>query len=180
MHVLEAERIARGLHEGQVDLAGQEYCGHLERVANGVMSVTSFLMFEKDERVVGLLEQMDWMQLLNECKVVAWLHDSVEDTDVTIEYLANAGLNEDELLAVDCLTKRKGESRECYLNRVMSNTRATIVKISDLKDNMNLNRLPKITNKDVARQDKYQKNLAKLMNLPEEHGPEIYSRMEGW
>jgi (p)ppGpp synthase/HD superfamily hydrolase len=41
----------------------------------------------------------------------AWLHDTVEDTDVTLEDLANAGFSQRTIFLVDCVTQRPGHNR---------------------------------------------------------------------
>jgi len=74
-------------------------------------------------------------------KVVALLHDVVEDTWVTLDDLRNAGVREDLVLAVDCITRREGESTDSYLDRVASNKVATKVKMQDMFHNSSPARL---------------------------------------
>ncbi len=63
----------------------------------------------------------------------------------------------------DCVTKRPGECYETFIERILPNPIACLVKIADLLDNMNLVRLGReITEKDVARLRKYQRPLARL------------------
>src|SRR4026209_2917785 len=45
-------------------------------------------------------------------KIVAVLHDVVEDTKVTFEDLKREGFPDDLLNALDCVTKREGEAYE--------------------------------------------------------------------
>ena len=85
---------------------------------------------------------------------VAWLHDSVEDTETTFDDLIYY-FGSSVAQAVDAITKRKGESYSEYLNRVKANPIARLVKIADLSHNMDLSRLLKITEKDLERKAKY-------------------------
>ena len=131
-----AKAWAERLHQGQVDKAGQPYIGHPARVA-------------------GRLES-------EEAQVVGWLHDTVEDTGLTIEAV-EAQFGPETASALDAVTRRTGESWDDYLVRVKENPVARQVKISDLIDNSNLSRLPRVTMKDVRRQEKYNKALQFLM-----------------
>ena len=134
-----ARELATRMHEGQVDKAGQPYITHPQRVASRLETP--------------------------EAQVVGWLHDTVEDTDVTFADIeARFG---PETAAVDAVSRREGEDWEDYLERVRANPVARLVKISDLIDNSNLGRIPHVTLKDVKRQAKYNKALKKL--LKDEH-----------
>jgi len=124
-----ALKLARKAHDGQEDKGGQPYIYHLITVSDGVE---------------GEIE-----------KVVALLHDIVEDTDYTLEKLKTQGFSDEVVSAIDCLTKRKNEIYEDYLRRVSSNVHSTRVKIADLKHNMDTERLEKITEKDLKRIEKY-------------------------
>lgn len=133
-----AKLFATGAHEGQVDKSGEPYILHPQRVASRM---------DRPSRAV-----------------VAWLHDVVEDTDVTlqrIEELFGDGTAE----AVDAITHKKGESWADYLTRVRGNEIARAVKIADLIDNSNLSRLKEVTPKDVKRQAKYNRALIYLMDV---------------
>jgi len=90
-------------------------------------------------------------------RIVAVLHDVVEDTDCTFEDLRKKGFSEEVLAALDCVTKRDGESYEDFVERAAANPVARRVKLADLKDNMDLNRLPSLGEKDLARMQKYVK-----------------------
>ena len=130
-----ARALAARMHEGQTDKAELPYITHPERVA-------------------GRLEDPA-------AQVVGWLHDTVEDTSLTLaEIEARFG---PETAAVDAISRREGEAWSDYLDRVQANPVARQVKISDLIDNSNLGRLPAVTMKDVERQAKYNKALRKLM-----------------
>lgn len=97
-----------------------------------------------------------------EQKIVALLHDVVEDTEITIEDLKNKGFSKKIVDAVEVITKKK-ESYETYLRKVKENDLARAVKIGDIKNNMDVSRLKEITEKDIARIEKYRKALAYLL-----------------
>lgn len=68
-------------------------------------------------------------------KVIALLHDVVDDTGVTIEDVGRE-FGTDIMDAVHCLTKRAGEPYDDYITRVMKNPDAVAVKIADISDNL--------------------------------------------
>lgn len=87
--------------------------------------------------------------------IAAVLHDVVEDSGWTLEQLRGEGFSEEVLLAVDCLTRKDGESYDEFVGRAQANPIARRVKIADLEDNMNVKRLGKMTAKDLARIEEY-------------------------
>ena len=88
-------------------------------------------------------------------KIVAVLHDVVADTNWTLARLAERGFPKHLLDALDCVTKRKGESYTALMRRCASHPIARRVKLADLEDNMDLRRLPQITDRDRKRLNKY-------------------------
>ena len=131
-----AKALAAQLHEGQTDKAGLPYITHPERVASRLETP--------------------------EAQVVGWLHDTVEDTDMTVAGI-EARFGAETAAAVDAISRREGESWEDYLERVKRDPVARRVKISDLIDNSNLSRIPHVTLKDVERQAKYNRALRELL-----------------
>lgn len=107
--------IAYKAHSGQTDKAGAPYILHPMRVALHCQT--------EDEKIVALL------------------HDVVEDTPITLEELKAEGFSDELLNALKCLTKVKGEDYKTFIERVSTNSLATKVKIQDLKDNMDISRL---------------------------------------
>lgn len=95
-------------------------------------------------------------------KIVALLHDVVEDTNITLDDLRREGFPDHIVDAIDAITKQ-GESYEVYLHKVKNNALARAVKIGDLKHNSDTTRLKKLTEKDIMRVDKYQKALEYLL-----------------
>lgn len=133
-----AKLIATEAHKGQKDKAGADYIHHPERVANRCKSI--------------------------EAKIVAWLHDTVEDTDVTIKAIEKL-FDKKIAEAVEAITHREGEKWNAYIDRIAKNPIAVEVKISDLIDNSNLSRLPVVKMRDVKRQKKYNKTLKRLLKI---------------
>ncbi len=135
----EALDIAFNGHKDQYDKAGQPYILHPLRLMFAFNDVT--------------------------LKVIALLHDVIEDTPITIDELRSKGFSEDILEAISALTKRNDESYEQFILRVSQNSLAKQVKIADLKDNMNLARLNKITQADLERLQKYHNSLIFLEKI---------------
>ena len=98
-------------------------------------------------------------------KIVAILHDVVEDTKITLGDLKEKRFPDNILNAVDCMTKRKGEEYEAYIERAKSNPLSLKVKIADLEDNMDIRRIERITKKDIERLNKYRKYWEVLVSL---------------
>lgn len=127
--VTTARRIATQAHRGQVDKAGAPYIGHPERVAGHAAAAGG------DERVVA----------------AAWLHDVVEDTDVTPDDLRAAGIPDDVVTAVVALSKVPGQSVDDYFAAVNRHPVAIAVKAADLADNTDPERLALLDEQTRAR-----------------------------
>lgn len=82
--------------------------------------------------------------------MAAVLHDVVEDTSVTIDLLRAEGFPPEVLDAVLALTKTKGETRIAAARRAVVNPVARAVKLADVADNMDMSRISKPTEKDLA------------------------------
>jgi (p)ppGpp synthase/HD superfamily hydrolase len=87
--------------------------------------------------------------------IVAVLHDVVEDTPWTFDQLRTEGFSEEVLAALDCVTRRSHESYADFVERARHNSVARKVKLADLEDNMDLRRLPDITEKSLQQMKKY-------------------------
>lgn len=98
-------------------------------------------------------------------KICGLLHDVVEDTDWTFEDLQKEGFPEGIISAVRCLTKGEEELYDDYIARVKTNKLAIAVKLNDLEDNMDVRRMNKMEEKDVARFNKYLKAYKELIEL---------------
>jgi (p)ppGpp synthase/HD superfamily hydrolase len=95
-------------------------------------------------------------------RIVAVLHDVVEDTPVTLDDLRRRGFSEEVLTALDLVTRRDDETYEQFIERLLPNEIARAVKRADLQDNMEIVRLPAVTPKDVDRLARYRAAWARL------------------
>jgi (p)ppGpp synthase/HD superfamily hydrolase len=132
----DAIALAVEAHRGQRDKAGQTYILHPLRVMM---------------RLEGEAERM-----------VAVLHDVVEDSSYTLERLRELGYPEEVLGALERLTKHEGETYEAFIERVLPHPLARRVKLADLEDNMDVRRLPAVTAKDAERLARYRAAWARL------------------
>lgn len=73
-------------------------------------------------------------------RIVAVLHDVVEDTDITFGMLMIEGFKEHQVEALRALYHPQGESYTEYIERVALNWLAIQVKIEDLIHNMDVSR----------------------------------------
>ena len=127
-----AIELAIKYHKGQMDKGGNPYILHPLEVMNNVDKMES--------------------------KIVAVLHDIIEDTKCTVDILRGWGINEDAIKSINKLTHKEGMSYMEYITEISYDFIATEVKLADLKCNMDLSRLNrKITNKDFERHKKYMK-----------------------
>ncbi|NRZ82601.1 hypothetical protein DFR96_003875 [Clostridium beijerinckii] len=136
-----AIRIAAKAHEGQVDKGGKPYILHPLR-----------LMLSKRSQ-----EEM----------ICAVLHDVIEDTDITIDYLKNEGFSEEILSALDALTRRHNETYDEFIERIITNRLACEIKLADLKRQYESIKNRKSFQKDYERIKKYNKAADKILNALE-------------
>lgn len=115
-------------HKGQKDKAGKHYFLHPLRVQRKLT----------DRRA----------------KVVALLHDVVEDSD-KYGFDDFYFLDDEQKKALKLLTHEKSVPYFDYIHVIKTDNLATMVKIKDLEDNMNLNRLKDVTEEDEKRYRKY-------------------------
>jgi len=106
-----ARKFAEEKHKGQKRRGGEPYFTHPERIARKCKT--------------------------EEQKIVAYLHDTLEDCGVTESHLHTLGATKEIVGALQALTRGIGEDRYEYLLRVFVNPLARYVKILDLCDNMN-------------------------------------------
>ena len=127
-----AIEIAAKAHTGQVDKGGNPYIFHPLRV------------------MMNYCDDNDEM-----AQICAVLHDVIEDTNITLDDLRKDGFSEEVITALDCLTKRNGESYDDFISRIVTNKLACKVKRGDLADNMDLTRIANPTAKDEERFKRY-------------------------
>lgn len=99
-----------------------------------------------------------------EQKIVALLHDVVEDTDWTFEDLEREGFSGNVMAALRLLTHTDGSPYDEYVERLASNQLAKAVKKADLTDNMDLKRIPEPIEKDFTRLQKYHRAWRRLLD----------------
>ena len=136
-----AIEIATEAHRGQFDKAGNDYIEHPLRV----MAAGETL----EEKIVGVL------------------HDVVEEGDWTFDELLQEGFTSEVVEALRCVTKlSENEPYDKFIARVKTNPLAVRVKLNDLTDNMDIRRLPYLSDKDVKRLKKYLKAYKQLTGVP--------------
>ena len=136
-----AIEIALEAHSGQLDKSGCEYIGHPLRVMAAGNTI--------EEKIVGVL------------------HDVVEDSEWTFEMLVAEGFSAEIVEALRCLTRlSETEPYDKFIARVKSNPLAVAVKLNDLTDNMDIRRLPYISDKEVKRLKRYLKAYKQLTGTP--------------
>lgn len=102
--------IAAKIHRGQKDKQGINYILH----------------------PIAVMMAADSM----EEKILAVLHDTIEDSDLTIEELRRVGFSDFILEALALVTKKKGEDYFSYLGRLKKNPLALKVKCLDVENNL--------------------------------------------
>lgn len=123
--------LAAVYHAEQKDKAGIPYIHHVLRVMMGV---------DKEEE-----------------KIVALLHDLIEDTPLTGEDLERLGFQEEIIESVKLLTRVGEEDYMAYVRRLAQDPWARQVKLSDLRDNQRRGRVEgQGSLEEEARLKKYQ------------------------
>ena len=130
-----ALQIAKEAHAGQVDKAGKDYILH-------PMTVASYMDTDVE-------------------KTIAYLHDVLEDTSVTVDELRNHFSNE-IVDTVITLTHRKDESYFEYIQRISKSKLAKKVKVADLLHNLDITRIKEPSKQDYERLEKYKKAILYL------------------
>ena len=86
---------------------------------------------------------------------MALLHDVIEDTDVTPEYLLAEGFPKTIVDSILSVTRKEQESYEEFIKRCQLDKLGRIVKLYDLEDNMDISRLSFLSEKDLPRLNRY-------------------------
>lgn len=124
-----AIEIAVEAHRGHVDKAGDPYVLH---------PLAVMLRFRDPD-----------------ARIVAVLHDAVEDSNLALADLQAGGFSDAVVAAVDALTRRDGESYGEFIARLRPNPLARRVKLADLEHNMDLRRIASPTSEDLERIARY-------------------------
>ena len=128
--------IAAAAHAGQVDKGGAPYILHPLKV---MLRMTTL-----EERIVAVL------------------HDVVEDCDISLDDLHKEGFSEEVLTAIQSVTKVPGESYEDFVERAAQNPIGRVVKLADLEENSDLSRIASPSWDDLERVEKYRRAIARL------------------
>lgn len=102
-------------------------------------------------------------------RIVAVLHDVVEDSDEwTFDRLSDNGFSHEVIDALRAVTKlpeeedeptdsanQKAEKYFQFVQRAAAHPIGRLVKLADINDNLDITRLPTITEKDARRLSKY-------------------------
>jgi len=104
-------------------------------------------------------------------KIVALLHDIIEDSDISYSDLREFGYDENIIEMLTYLTKNKGEYYPDYINRIISSNNISVlnIKLADLKHNMDITRIKNPTINDYERISKrYEPAYIKIKNKLDE------------
>ncbi len=116
--------------------------------------------------ILHCLKVMDNLHTDDEdLKIIAVLHDIIEDTKITAEELYSMGFSYRIILALNLLTHRKEVSYDDYIKAISFNIDATKVKLADLKDNSDITRLKGLSKKDFDRMEKYHRSFIYLSKI---------------
>lgn len=152
-----AEDIALRAHIGQVDKAGEPYITHPARVVHFVNKVID----DSRDVLVRLYGEdvLDDDNFRAELYAIAWLHDVIEDSDWKADDLRIRTVPENVIDAVEKLSKVPNEPNIDYYERLKGNDQARIVKLADLSDNSDPNRIALIEDRETRErlQEKYKK-----------------------
>lgn len=146
--LIQAIQLAIELHEGQLDKSGKPFINHPLRVMNQMPT--------------------------REHAIVAVLHDTVEDKRITWENLAAYKFSSAVMGALYTMTRRKdeGEMYADYLYRVRRNVMARVVKIADIRDNLDLTRYDNLKKAEISMEERYFKAL-EYLTMQGEYTPSI-------
>jgi (p)ppGpp synthase/HD superfamily hydrolase len=149
-HLRRADEIAAEAHSGQTRFDGSPYIEHPRRVS----------------RIVQIQGHSICTQ------VVALLHDTVEDSDLTFTDLRDEGFGDGVIVPLELLTKAKPEQPITYEEKerlyfeyildIATNDRSRAVKKADLFDNLNLTGHNNPSKKQIRNIKKYQQALGIL------------------
>ena len=136
-NIKKAVNIAFNAHKGQYDKGGYPYIMHPLHLAEE--------METEDEVITALL------------------HDVLEDSDISLDFIKEQGFSEAVTEALLSLTRRKDEEYGEYIKRIKNSGRIALnVKKADLRHNMTAERLDNFTEKDKERLKKYKASYKEL------------------
>lgn len=96
-------------------------------------------------------------------KILAILHDTVEDKIFTLEQLQGYGFNMEILGKLKLLTHNSNiQTYDDYIKLIATDEDCVAVKLSDLEDNSQITRLKGLGKKDFDRMEKYHRSYVYL------------------
>ncbi len=138
--IARAKRLAESTHLGQKRFDGSPYITHVKGVATQV----------------SLIPDVTWEMIC-----AAWLHDVVEDHNVSVDKIEQYfGLRVRELVVA--LTRDEGETYEAFIDRIVDDEQAAQIKICDITNNLSTLPLPSSENYKRNLSSRYIKALARL------------------
>ena len=127
-----AAEYAEQKHQGQKRKDGKPYFTHVEAVAN-IVAMDWFTLIPREA-------QDNWNKCKDQVVAAAYLHDVIEDCNVTKQDLLDAGISVMTAEIVDGLSKKNGENYFDFIMRIHDGgpfrTGMVAVKLADLQHNM--------------------------------------------
>ncbi len=146
--------LAKKAHHNQEDKLGKPYFAHPEQVATLVQTSPSFMKLKNSDKTDAI--------------IVALLHDTIEDTYITADFLLSEGFSEKTVSRVNLLTFDKEQSREDYYRNILTDEVARVVKVADVSHNCMKSRMENLSPEQQSRlKEKYTKTLSFIL-LPSE------------
>ena len=149
--------IAKKAHQGQKDKANKAYIDHPTIVSDLVDRFSP-------SRVLREALKDKSQEFIFLAKVVGYLHDVIEDSDITYDDLLHK-YNIPKVCcdAVDILSKTEGIDYKDYLIKVRENDLSRVVKIADMTHNSDLSRINSPLKEDYERAKKYREAINMLL-----------------
>jgi hypothetical protein len=127
--VAAAADLARSAHATQLDKSGQPYILHPTRVVGYLQTSRPYRRLDQDAKSVA--------------QAAAWLHDVLEDTPYDRNAILAAGIPERVADVVELLTRRS-QPTDDYYAAIKGNPIARAVKLADIEDNTDPDRLRRL------------------------------------
>ena len=135
-----AKRLAEFYHKDQVDIGGHPYIEHVKYVS---------------DHISDYFKDGDNLNKYYIAIIAGYLHDIMEDCNVSANVLSSEGISKKVIDVLKILTHDKSISYKDYIINISKNEIATLVKLSDLSNNMDIRRLKKLDNNTIRRLKKY-------------------------
>lgn len=142
-------------HKGKVDKGGEAYILHPIKV----MQIVSSYRFLDEKQI-------------KQARVVALLHDVIEDSNIERQYLRTRGIDYDLVQCVEILTRVEDETYSEFIDRICNSGSliAMCVKLADLTHNMDKARLGKCIKKHYKLRGRYEKAYKQIIDKLKEMG----------